>query len=94
MANGTMKPERHFGAWENITLPYTADSDGFIYIYANPSSSSGGSAIVRVGDQPMGIVCPNGAGISNIMPIAKGASAILSSASGVTVTARIFKVIG
>lgn len=47
MAEGHLNHRLAFTNWTPITLPYTAPTDGFIHLNANPKSVAGGVVILR-----------------------------------------------
>ena len=79
---------KRLGEWIPISLPYTAQSDGFIYAYCNPKTVSGGYSRVTVGKASILTSCPNGEPISNSLPVKKGETVTNAGSSNVTVTLK------
>lgn len=86
-----------FGTFESAPLPYEAQSDGFIVIYLNPSSSSGAYARLTYSADGknifMGLNAKSGDGVSLAYPVKKGATvsqAALSNGSLATNFLPIF----
>lgn len=76
------------GWTSNVTLPYTAPSDGFITIYLNPSSQSGGSTLCYIGGAPVGLTSSNGDPNTTCFPIKAGEKVTQSSLSGASLSVK------
>lgn len=82
-----------FGSWEVKTAPFTADSSGFLYIFANPSTTSGGYATVDAGVS-VNIPCYGGEGVCVFVPVKKGTNVSIARQSGVSVSIRFISLGG
>ena len=73
MASGVIsKRISGWGNRVNATPPFTAPCDGLIYLYINPSSTSGGYARYTVGPTYLSTYTALGEGVSTCAPIMKG----------------------
>ena len=48
MANSKIPKGVNIGAWESVSVPYTAPCDGFFKAYLNPSNANSAVAIYSV----------------------------------------------
>ena len=73
MAVSTIK-NNSFGEWENVTIPFTAPSDGFFYVRGRPSTSTTGQVSItnNTSEAHVYVVCIAGINASNIAPVKKG----------------------
>ena len=86
MAESILNRYFYFGSWKEVSLPYTAEADGFI----NFDTASNGSGVIyfTIGDMGSFVRnnCPNmnGAGDSKMCPVHKGDTVSVSYNSGMT----------
>ena len=79
-----------FGSYSSVTLPYQAQSDGFLYVWLNPSSASGAYARLSftsgTGSIFGGLNAKAGDGVSMFIPIPKGCTVEQAALSGGTLS--------
>ena len=66
------------GALSTVTFPFTAQSDGFLIMQINPSSSGGAYGVVVVdndSNQRLQLSTVSGTGLGGTLPIRKGQTA-------------------
>ena len=81
-----------FAAKESVTLPFTATDTGFLYVFINPQSASGGYVGISTGESPAFISTANGNGTCTWMPINKGETATITSSSNVSLSTAFRKI--
>lgn len=86
MAESVLNRYFHFGSWKEVSLPYTAEADGFMNIDCASNGSGviyfsvgGISNLIRNNSTNM-----NGGGDSKAFPIKKGDTVSVSYNSGMT----------
>lgn len=86
MALIPMEHERTMGAWGTAqNVPFTAPSDGFVSLYLNPSTMSGGFGNFSVGGVSAYLNSPTGNGATTCVPIRKGESVTQSALSNASI---------
>ena len=81
-----------FGKYSSVTLPFEATTDGFLYLWLNPSSVSGAYARVAFTSDNAtisgGLNAKAGDGVSLFIPVPKGCYVSQSALSNGSLTAR------
>ena len=84
----------HFGTWSSVSLPFTADEDGFVYVYLNPSSASGAYARLSYTQgnftNQVTLVAKDGNGVAAYAPIRKGCQLTQQQLTGGSLSAVRF----
>ena len=93
MASTIQQPKR-LGTWQSVTSPYTAETDGFIYTFTNPSTTAGGYMQALTGNSYFQTVCPKGEGMSQVIPLAKGDTFNVTTKSNCSVTLKFLSIVG
>lgn len=86
------------GTWETVSLPYTPTADGFLYVYLNPSSSTGAyfrlSYSVDSQNIFIGQNAKSGDGVSLFAPVKKGAQITQAALTGGTIAVKFMSAFG
>lgn len=97
-AIGTLNSKIKFGTWETVTLPYDVPGDGFVYVYFNPSSTSGGRTRLSYTQgsitNQITAVATDGNGVSAFAPVTKNAQITQQELSGGSITVRYLTCFG